>query len=162
MRTAAQQRKDEQMPSEGSELERTEDRGLTPLKSVAKGPVQKENLAEALNQLESEAEPVSDGRMQPPQVPPQSQMASEFRLRTRPRPSLGSGNFQLLHSHHTESSLNKARPKQQQQFHSSKWLSFSLTLKLVQTCRMETMRMGKGLLKFVRDNVGSSVIYFYY
>jgi len=49
-------------------------------------------------------------------------LAADFRMKSsKPtRCSIGnSSNFQLLYSHHTESSLNKAKPKQPQQFHSS-------------------------------------------
>ena len=50
---------------------------------------------------------------------PQSS-AETVKPRTRTHRNSTSSNFQLLYSQHTESSLNKAKPKQPQGFHSSK------------------------------------------
>lgn len=123
LRTAAQQQKESQQNSLTTDAQI--DPCLTPIKSASK-PEKESNLSEALNHLKNETpvlEPSSEKMQPPPATAPLPQMSNEFKIRSRTRASVGGANFQLLYSHHTESSLSKAKPKQPQQFHSSNNLS---------------------------------------
>jgi len=84
------------------------------------------NLIEALKETEEAVGGVQELKREVKEtaavVAPVIPVVGDFRGKAASkttRCSVG-GNFQLLYSHHTESSLNKAKPKQSQQFHSSK------------------------------------------
>lgn len=97
---------------------------------------EKENLSDALNQInkvqtprmQSLEETMPLSLLTTPKAPiieivlPPPPTSTETKTRNRTHRNSTSSNFQLLYSQHTESSLNKAKPRQPQQFHSSKKL----------------------------------------
>ena len=101
---------------------------LTPQFKVNLKLEDKENLVvESATSVVPGSKPKADLDKQSsePQRQTSAQLVDLFKMRRKttsisnPTPLASGTNFQLLYSHHTESSLNKTKPKQPQQFHSS-------------------------------------------